>query len=173
MTKLQHFDHTGTARFVTFSCYHRYQVLNDNRVKFIFVKQFGDVCQKYQIEILGYVIMPEHIHLVLFPKKDIQIGKVIGELKSKSAREILKLFKVQNNTLLKKLYIKEKFVFWQKRCYDHNCRTIDTVREKIEYCHKNPVKRGLVRKQEDWLYSSFRWYKRMDNVILEIDGIKL
>jgi len=42
-------------------------------------------------------------------------------------------------------------VFWQKRFYDHNCRTAKTVIEKIKYCHKNPVVRNLVTSSDQWL----------------------
>jgi putative transposase len=44
--------------------------------------------------------------------------------------------------------------FWQKRCYDHNCRTNETVLENIKYCHKNPVTRGLVKDPGDWQWSA-------------------
>ena len=64
-------------------------------------------------------------------------------------------------------------MFWQKRCYDHDCRTEETVKEKINSCHKNPVNRGLVNSMEDWIYSSYRWYQGMDNIVFEINGVKL
>jgi len=114
--------------------------------------------------------MPEHVHLVLYPRKTIAIGKVIGELKSKSAREMLLLLRRDNSTLLSKLTVEEKTSFWQKRCYDHNCRTPETVLEKINYCHKNPVIRGLVGEPKDWKWSSCRWYEGMDDIVVDIEG---
>lgn len=173
MTKLKHYDNLSSARFITFSCYNRYQLLNDNKPRDIFLKYLQEICSKYKIDILGYVLMPEHVHLVILPQENIPIGRVVGELKSKSAREILMLFRKQKNTLLNKLTVNDRTMFWQKRCYNHNCRTEETVREKINYCHKNPVNRGLVKSMEDWKYSSYRWYKGMDGVVVEIDGIQL
>ena len=46
-------------------------------------------------------------------------------------------------------------MFWDKRCYDHNCRSPQTVVEKIRYCHNNPVTRGLVSDPAEWKWSSY------------------
>ena len=173
MTQLKHYDNLNSARFVTFSCYHRYQLLNDNHIKDIICKHLKEVCEKYDIKILGYVLMPEHIHLVLYPQIDLKLGKVVGEIKSKSAREILELFQKNESHLLVKLTFDNRRLFWQKRCYDHNCRTLETVIEKINYCHKNPVARRLVSKPEDWRYSSYRWYHKMSDIVLDIDGVEI
>ncbi len=67
---------------------------------------------------------------------------------------------------------KSRFVFWQRRCYDHNCRTVEAVREKIKYCHMNPVKAGLVNDPLDWPWSSYRHYVGRDDAVLEIDGFE-
>ncbi len=170
MPKLKHYDNFNTSRFITFSCYHRYQLMLDDRLRLIFLSHLKSICKNYSIDIYGYVIMPEHIHLVLYPREEVSIGRVIGELKSKSAREILLLFRRDNSSLLSKLTVDKITYFWQKRCYDHNCRTPETVIEKINYCHINPVTRGLVKEQMEWKWSSYRWYEGMDNIVLEIEG---
>jgi len=170
MPKLKHFDNFNTARFITFSCYHRYQLMVDDGTRLIFLSHLKSICKNYNIDIYGYVIMPEHIHLVVYPRVEVSIGKVIGQLKSKSAREILLQLRRENSSLLSRLTIGEKTYFWQKRCYDHNCRTPETVLEKINYCHKNPVTRRLVDEPKEWKWSSYRWYEGMDNIVLEIDG---
>jgi putative transposase len=136
----------------------------------MFLSHLKSTCKYYSIDIYGYVIMPEHIHLVLYPRDEVSIGRVIGELKSKSAREILLQFRRENSSLLSRLTVRETTSLWQKRCYDHNCRTPETVIEKINYCHKNPVTRGLVNDPEDWKWSSYRWYEGMDDVAIEIEG---
>jgi putative transposase len=48
--------------------------------------------------------------------------------------------------------------FWQRRYYDFNVYTEVKTVEKLRYMHRNPVRRGLVEKPEDWLWSSFRHY---------------
>jgi len=176
MPLLRHYDHLGTARFVTFSCYHRYQLLTDNHDICIVLKRLDLMCRDNAIRILGYVIMPEHVHFVLHPPDEVRIGAVVGQLKSRSARQILARWKEKPDSRLRKLLKPRttgEYRFWQSRCYDHNCRTPETVREKIDYCHKNPVKRGLVSSMADWRWSSYGWYNGADDVALEMDGYEI
>ena len=166
MLKLKHYDKLGTVRFITFSCYRRLNLFVNDQSKNIFLKHLKQTCIKYEIKILGYVVMLNHVHLVLHPEDTVSIGRVIGELKSLSAREILLHYRQQNNTLLKQMIKNNKqYVFWQRRCYDHNCRTPKTVIEKINYCHNNPVRAGLVSQPVDWYWSSCRWYQGLDNIL--------
>ena len=59
--------------------------------------------------------------------------------------------------------------FWQRKYYDYNCRTKDIVLEKIDYCHNNPVVRGLVVNPKDWEWSICRWYLGNDDVLIKMD----
>jgi len=118
--------------------------------------------------------MPEHVHLVLYPENELKLGPVIGELKSLSARRILSSWKERKPDALEDLLVNRagvpKHAFWQRRCFDHNCRSEKTVLEKISYCHDNPVRRGLVEEPGDWKWSSYWWYQDRRDVPLEIDG---
>ncbi|SYZ74477.1 conserved hypothetical protein [Candidatus Zixiibacteriota bacterium] len=162
MTRLKHYDNLNTARFVTFGCYNNLPLLTDDREKEIFLKHLDNGRNVHNFKLLGYVLMPNHVHLVIWPSADLKLGLVIGEIKSLSAREILGLWQDQNRGILKELVNrrgeKNRHVFWKRRCYDHNCRTPDIVREKINYCHDNPVKKGLVESAGDWGWSSYNWY---------------
>ena len=165
MTRLRHYDDLGTARFVTFSCYYRLLSLNRPGVKEILVEELDRVRTRHRFRILGYVLMPEHVHLVLFPPEGMKLGLVIREIKSRSAKRYFATAKVAPPGATR--------VFWQGRCYDHNCRTLETVREKIHYCHNNPVKRGLVSEPSLWRCSSFNWYQGGQDVPLVVDGMVL
>jgi putative transposase len=66
MPKLRHYDHLNTARFVTFSCYHRFQLLTDSSVIMAVIDTLQTIRTRYQIKIFGYVVMPEHVHLARF-----------------------------------------------------------------------------------------------------------
>lgn len=136
MPLLRHYDSDGTARFVTFNCYRNEPSLSDDRAKKILSRYIEQTRQKYQFLLLAYVIMPEHVHLVIHPIVKTPIGRVIGEIKSLTARTWFERYASSVKQGVR--------VFSQKRCYDHNCRTINAVREKIAYCHTNPVRRGLV-----------------------------
>jgi len=113
--------------------------------------------------------MPEHVHLVLHPPDGLRLGQWIGELKSRSARKIFAAGHPDGRRLSVGNSDEQRNQFWQARCYDHNCRTPETVKEKIEYCHKNPVTRGLVAAPEDWPWSSFRYYSGDRDVPIDMD----
>ena len=165
MPKLRHYDNTGTARFVTFNCFHNETTLNNDRARDILIKYINYARNKHRFLLLGYVIMPEHLHLVLLPTDGMPLGRVVGEIKSLTAREWFR----SNAPQLKGM----QHAFWQKRCYDHNCRTPESVRGKIEYCHRNPVLRGLVRESKDWNWSSYNWYQGVRDVPLEMDKYEI
>ena len=165
MTKLRHFDHEGTARFVTFGCFRALPLLRDDFAKQIFIEELDRLRAKHNFRLFGYVVMPEHVHLVLHPPDGMPMGLVVRELKSCSAKGY---FSHQGP-----VKAGERRVFWQRRCYDHNCRTPETTVEKIKYCHNNPVRRGLVSEPGEWRWSSYGCYHGADDVPLRIDRIEL
>lgn len=163
MPRLRHYDGLGTARFVTFSCFEHHPFLDDEVVIIQLLKHVELLRTRHKIKIVAYVIMPDHVHLVLYPPDDVKLGLAIGRMKGRAARAIIPL-------------CEERLVrstgapaLWQKRCYDHNCRSVDVVWEKIRYCHNNPVQRGLVSRARDWPWSSCRWYEGSRDVPLVMD----
>jgi len=171
--RLKHFDHDGRARFVTFCTHKRIPVLTNDIYRKSVIRAIESVRTEFGFTILGYVIMPEHIHLVIVPRIDTKVGEIVGEIKRLSAKEIHKILEQQSNNLLSKLLVSrngiEKFALWQRLCYDHNCRSDSAVWEKVEYCHNNPVKRGLVGEPYQWKWSSFNSYAGKQGVPLAID----
>lgn len=177
MPRLRHLNHYNTARAINFTCFHRYYILRSENVIRLFLIELERARQVHAIKILGYVIMPNHVHLVLHPPERCQLGRVIGEIKARSAGRMLTILRAEQAPILSRLRTvkngKARTSFWQARCYDHNCRNSDSIREKINYCHLNPVRAGLVADPAAWRWSSFRWYHGLDDIALEIDGIEL
>jgi len=175
--RLHHYDNLGTARFVTFSCYHRRPLLTDVNRCHIFLEEVEHSRRKYGFALLGYVVMPNHVHLVIRPEEETKVGQIVGEIKSNSARRIGVLLHRtgwHNHVLTPKMRDGEnRFVFWQRRCYDHNCRTTETAKEKINYCHMNPVRAGLVDDPAKWEWSSYRWYAGCVDCVIKIDSVDL
>jgi putative transposase len=171
MTRLRHFDNLGTARFITFSTFQRRPLLNDETLIRIFLRELCSLRREHSIQILGYVIMPDHVHLVLHPPDSSALGRIIGQLKGRSSRQMLRAME-ESALASPPLRTNGQPAIWQRRCYDHNCRTTDTVKEKINYCHNNPVTKGLVRDANDWTWSSYRWYHGEKCTPLEIDGFQ-
>jgi len=167
MTRLKHYDNLGTVRFITFSCYKRFKYFTNEKHIRIFLNHLKILGDNYEIKILGFVIMPDHVHLVLLPPIEMKLGKLIGQLKVRTAKDII------SSGIVDIRRPNGKPAVWQKRCYDHNCRTREIVIEKIKYCHKNPVNGNLVSKEKDWIWSSYNWYRGEGETVMEIDGVEL
>ncbi len=165
MPHVRHYDNLGTARFVTFSCYQQLPSLTHPGAMEAVIEMLDVTRTKHGFKILGYVLMPDHVHLVLLPPDGMQLGLVIREIKSRAAKRYFAGTQIGQPDA--------KRVFWKPRCYDHNCRTSETVREKIVYCHNNPVRNGLVSDPSKWKWSSFNWYQGREDVPLVVDGIVL
>jgi putative transposase len=170
---LKHYDHDGRVRFITFCTHRRLPILTINRYRSIVAQSIDDVRKETGFRLFGYVIMPEHVHLVMLPADNMEVGRTVGEIKRRSAKKVHKLIKSSGTCLIKKLTItrdgREKFVLWQRRCYDHNCRSEESVWKKVMYCHNNPVTRGLVNDPGKWKWSSHNWYQGDQNEAIEID----
>jgi putative transposase len=95
---------------------------------------------RYNFVVCGYVVMPEHVHLLVSEPKEALLSKAIQALK-----------------LSVSVQSKER-PFWQARYCDFNVHNEDKRAEKLRYMHRNPVKRGLVEKPGDWAWSSFCHY---------------
>ncbi len=173
--KLKHFDHDGRARFVTFCVHRRLPVLSNDVFRKDVINALSKVRDEAKIRLLAYVIMPEHVHMVFIPPDFVKLGPLVGEIKRLSSRAILGRLRKSNSGLLGQLVAKrdliERHVLWQRRCYDHNIRAEESLWSKVAYCHNNPVTRGLAERPEGWIWSSYRWYKGMTDVPLELNDI--
>lgn len=163
---LQHFDHDGRARFVTFITHRRIPLLTNDLFRATVVSAIEAAALKFSCTLLAWVIMPEHVHVVVVPAVETRLSEVISAIKRTSAREIHAVLTRHSSPLLPRLTIvrdgEQRFVFWQKRCFDRNCRSEDEVRRTVEYCHSNPVKRGLVKRAEDYRWSSAQRYETIN-----------
>ena len=171
MPKLHHFDRLGTARFVTFGCFRRRHLLADAAACEIVLTELARLRDHRNVRVLGYVIMPDHVHLILHPPDDIRLGTAIGVFKTRTAHRILELWNDGRRQSRIPRRDNGEAAVWQRRCYDHNCRTDEIVIEKLKYCHDNPVKRGLVDRAEDWPWSSCRWYLGHREGVFPIDEL--
>ena len=171
--KLRHFDHDGRARFITFCTNRQVPVLSNAPFRRIVADSINEVRKALGFRLPAYVMMPDHVHLVLVPRIDTEVGHLVGEIKRVSARRLHAALKEKESTLSARLTVmrdgRMRFSLWQRRCYDHNCRTQESIWEKVTYCHNNPVRRALVKDPAEWLWSSYRWYQGMSGSLLEID----
>ncbi len=160
---LKRYQNTGDLHFITFSCYQRQPFLATSSARRVFEETLEEVRRWYGVDIKGYVVMPEHVHLLLSEPERGSLRVVIQMLKQITAQKIgPKLSDASQNSARRR--------FWQVRYYDFNVRTREKQIEKLRYLHRNPVKRGLVEKPEDWEWSSFRHYATGVEGVVEIEA---
>ena len=125
------------------------------RARKLFVKILGELRDAYGFALVGFVVMPERIHLLMGEPTKGTPSTVLQVLKQRVSREM------RRKTVIGQL--KFQFgaedswpQFWQRRFYDFNVWSHKKKMEKLEYMHLNPVKRGLVSSPRDWVWSSYR-----------------
>jgi putative transposase len=152
----------GHAHFLTFSCYRRLPLLTNDRWREWLAESTRAACRKHLFALWAYVFMPEHVHLLLKPRRPVyDVAVFEHDLKLVVARRILSHLKNANSTLLTNLRVEasgqQTFRFWQAGGgHDLNVWTLKKAVEKAQYCHRNPVKRRLVTDPVQWRWSSYR-----------------
>ncbi len=154
-------EHTNHARFLTFSCYQRLPLFENDAIKDAFVEQIEKARSKTEFRLIAWVIMPEHVHLLIWPEvSEFPASKVSWWLKRDFARLVIGRWRELDAGILGKIQATDgKHRFWQRGGgYDRNIVAGSELEEKIRYIHENPVRRELVERAEDWKWSSARWY---------------
>lgn len=154
-SRLRRYHQHGTDHFLTFSCYRRLALFRSDHAKQVFEEKLEQVRQWYDFYIYGYVVMPEHIHLLVSEPREKPLSLALQMLKHLVSRE---------------LPHPGEGGFWESRYYDFNVFTQRKWTEKLRYLHRNPVIRRLVEKPEDWCWSSYRHWLSGQERIVEIES---
>jgi putative transposase len=158
----------GYLHFITTSCYRRLPLLQRPRHRDLLLEVLESVRRRYRFVVVGYVVMPEHLHLLLSEPERGDPSKLMQAIKQGFARRLLRRWRAANSaacstgndprqsslwdTALDHGHI------WQARFYDFVVFTEKKRVEKLRYMHRNPVKRGLVLEPQQWDWSSYRHY---------------
>ena len=173
--QVKHFDLSGHAHFLTFSCYRRMQLLSKDRTQMWFVEALDKARIKHEFDLWAWVIMPEHVHLLIYPRNPIyKTSRILASIKKPVGYRAVQFLKEHNPEFLKRLTVVNKnrtyHRFWQVGPgYDENLDDVAAVHEVIEYIHNNPVRRGLVATPTDWLWSSARDWVGLGNPHITVD----
>ena len=147
------------AHALTFSCFHRQPLLESDWVKDVFVASLQAARVRHQFDIWAYVVMPDHVHLVVWPR-----------LESYSISSVLHSIKRPTAYRARKSGLDFGRRFWQAGGgYDRNLFKPRTVRKEIDYIHANPVRRGLCDEPKGWRYSSAGFWAGHSDVPLIMD----
>jgi len=166
----------GELHFVTFSCYRRLPLLGTARSRNLFARELGRVWQEYGFLLVGYVVMPNHVHLLISEPKKGTPSTVLQMLKQRVSRKMRKKKNIVPRGQLRipfPRFVGELPQFWQLRFYDFNVYSHTKKNEKLDYMHANPVNRGLVKHPKDWPWSSWSSYSREEPGLGTIDAVNL
>ena len=170
---LQRYYGLGHLHFITFSRYRRRPLLGTVRSRNVFVQALYEVRAKYNFALVGYVVMPEHVHLLIGESKSGNPSTVVHSLKLRVSKRMRRLRR--GTSVSQRSFAFQgppgPFRFWQSRFYDFNVHSAKKRREKLEYMHRNPVTRGLVKDPKDWVWSSYASYSGRGTPVVAIDFV--
>ncbi|MGA7380103.1 MAG: transposase [Terriglobales bacterium] len=155
---LKRYYGTGDLHFITCSCYKRRPWLNTGQRRDLFLKCLEEVRQQHRIVVLGYVVMPEHFHLLMCEPQVGDPSTAMQSVKQRFAQRVMPRRR-RRNPAQQMQREPQPMPVWQPRFYDFNVWTERKPIEKLRYMHRNPVRRGLVEEPEQWPWSSFRYYQ--------------
>ena len=145
--QLRRFYGGGDLHFITTSCYRPKPFLGTARARDVFLATLEQVRRRYAFDVIGLVVMPEHVHLLISEAERANPSVVIQVLKQGVARRLLgRRRNPAQSELWKNSPNGEQF--WQRRFYDFKVFSAIKIVEKLRYMHRNPVKRGLVPRPE-------------------------
>ena len=181
-SRLQRHDEPNQIHFITFSCFRRLQFFRHDSVKLAFIEAMKSTRETFKIRWIGYVIMPEHVHLLTAPQAKgsneiTPISPILNMLKGASGHD--------GKEALRDIWRSKRSLgtrpldawatgqgarpFWKPRGYDFNVVRDDTLLEKLDYIHKNPIRRCLVDRAEQWRWSSFPYYQSGDDSLIDMN----
>jgi putative transposase len=134
-SNLRRYKQTADLHFITFSCYRRQPKPGSPSVRTQFERSLEQTRCAYGLSVSGYVVMPEHVHLLVTEPEKALLATALQALKQSVSRT---------------LTLRHTQAFWQARYYDFNVRSEKKRVEKLRFMHRNPIVRGLVAKPEDW-----------------------
>lgn len=180
MTKPEHrktrkvINAPGEAHELTFSCFRRRKFLSKDRTRKYFVEAVERARKTHNFHLWAYVIMPEHVHMIIFPLNEkYNMSTIQQSIKQSVSRRALDYLRANNKAGLQWLETgqkKPKYSFWLAGGgYDRNVILPETLQHMVNYTHNNPVRRGLVDDPGAWYWSSLREWQEEGSGPLSLD----
>ena len=148
------------AYYLTAVAHHRLPIFRSDALKQILCDAYAEARRNHGILILAYVMMLDHVHLLIRSEKE--MSEAIRLVNGISARRVIQYLKKGGyETSLLKLRGEvrdrnHKHSVWQHHPDSLEIYGEDTFRQKLQYIHQNPVRAEFVTKAEDYRYSSAR-----------------
>ena len=159
MSRLRRLFITGKIFFVTCDVLRTRGLLTEDECDLL-AAVFDRVRRRRGFLLSGYVLMPDHWYALLYPAPADTLPRLMGSLKIASNRTLNRSRRTRGE-------------FWHLRYFDHAIRTVKEYRDTLQYIHMNPVKKGLVKKPEDWPWSSIHAYGGPGPIRFRVDVLDL
>jgi len=165
------------VHYITCVTFDRIPLFQRNKICSLFIDALEATRTKDPFKLIGYVIMPDHIHLLANPIA-LNISKVVGRLKGRAATKILKDLRMlgcwdvlDELKLLQPLKSGQTHAVWLKDFSSIDIWSHKFIRQKLHYIHMNPVRAGFCDHPAKWLWSSYHAYfpHELGSVPIEID----
>jgi putative transposase len=148
-------------RFITFSNFRRLPLLRDPSIAEDLADRLTAARAKHGLLLFAWVIMPEHVHLLLRPAGS-PWSAIAESIKTQSSRHAVRVMRARGDPNLSVVLgagRNGRARFWQPGGgFDRNVRSMGEFTKAIRYIHRNPVERGLVAGAREWRWSSVRWW---------------
>jgi len=155
---------TNYPYFVTCTILHWIPVFTRPETVTIIIDSLKYLQKDVSLKVYAFVVLENHLHLIVQSE---DVVKDMARFKSFTARSIIDYLKQQNaKTILEQLSFYKKahkqgrdFQLWQEGMQSKQIQSAEMMKERINYIHNNPVKRGYVDEPKHWRYSSARIYE--------------
>ena len=169
-------NEAGHAHFLTFSCFKRKSFLSKDRSRQWVIDAINKARDRHQFDVWAYVLMPEHVHLLIWPsQQSYSVSSILKSVKQSVARQALNFVNKQAPAFLKSMEDRQpngtvSYRFWQRGGgFDSNLTEPKTVWQTVEYIHANPVRRRLCSRPTDWIWSSALEMESPGSGVLTLD----
>ena len=130
----------------------------------LLIKVLEESRRRLGFALCGYVLMPDHWHALIYPRYPLLLWQVLHD-----AKKIMTLRLHQRRG--------SRGPLWQHQFWDRFVRREKEFSERLEYMHLNPVHKGLVKRPEDWRWSSYNNFALDKTKVaacpIEIDYVRL
>jgi putative transposase len=172
----------NALHYITITVVEWLDVFTRRKYKEIVINSLSYCRKEKGLELYGYVIMTNHIHLICRAKEGFELSDILRDFKRHTAKHIINEIQENLQESRKEWILKimqnlgesnkknKTYQFWRQDNHPIELYKAETIQQKLDYIHNNPVEEGFVLKPEDYLYSSARNYAELESV-LEIDLI--
>jgi REP element-mobilizing transposase RayT len=173
---LPHLQIAGDVYYITNVIYNRLHVFTKPSFIIPIIDSLNYYRFKQCYKLLGYVIMPDHFHIMIWPYGDVPVADMMRDLKRFTSGRIARQAEVERKKEWLEAFRaagektdRAEYKVWQDGYWDKNIFSEKMLRQKLNYIHNNPVRAGLVSNPGEYPYSSFRNYELGEEALIEID----